>query len=134
MALFQRSLRTRIFLSMILLILGATIIIALVTISQFKKEAQEYHTERLNNKQNSIRKHLEQILNTTTYPVETDKLPLIFKDKIFEIKTIHNQGVYIYDLDGNPLLSSRVSLFQGEDTDKKISDPILNGLDRKSVV
>lgn len=128
MAFFQRSLRTRIFFSMILLILGATIIIALVTISQFKKEAQEYHTERLNNKQNSIRKHLEQILNTTTYPVETEKLPLIFKDKIFEIKTIHNQGVYIYDLDGNPLMSSNVSLFQSESRNKKIPDTILNGL------
>src|SRR5690625_1965289 len=128
MALFQRSLRTRIFLSMILLILGASIIIALVTISQFNKEAQEYHNERLNNKQNAIRKHLEQILNTTTYPVETEKLPLIFKDKIFEIKTIHNQGVYIYDLEGNPLLSSHVSLFQKEATDKKISDSILDGL------
>src|SRR5690625_1653981 len=42
--------------------------------------------------------------------------------------SIHNQGVYIYDLEGNPLLSSHVSLFQKEATDKKISDSILDGL------
>src|SRR5690625_5378164 len=138
MALFQHSLRTRIFLSMILLILGASIIIALVTISQFKKEAQEYHKERLHHKQSSIRTHLEFILKTTTYPVETEKLPLIFKDKIFEIKSIHNQEVYIYDLEGNPLLSSNVSLFLKENKIEKISDSILSGLansterDRKS--
>ncbi|HLS11419.1 MAG TPA: ATP-binding protein [Flavobacteriaceae bacterium] len=128
MALFQHSLRTRIFLSMILLILGASIIIALVTISQFKKEAQEYHKERLHHKQSSIRTHLEFILKTTTYPVETEKLPLIFKDKIFEIKSIHNQEVYIYDLEGNPLLSSNVSLFLKENKIEKISDSILSGL------
>lgn len=132
MAFFQKSLRTRIFLSMILLILGASIIIALVTISQFKKEAQEYHNERLDSKQNSIREHLGFILKTTTYPVETEKLPLIFKDKIFEIRAIHKQGVYIYDLEGNPLMSSHVSLFQRENTNKKISDTILKSLANSS--
>lgn len=128
MALLQHSLRTRIFLSMILLILGASIIIALVTVSQFKKEAQEYHKERLHNKQSSIRTHLEFILKTTTYPVETEKLPLIFKDKIFEIKSIHNQEVYIYDLEGNPVMSSNVSLFQSKNKMEKISDTILSSL------
>lgn len=132
MAFFQQSLRTRIFLSMILLILGASIIIALVTISQFKKESQEYHNERLDSKQSSIREHLGFILKTTTYPVETEMLPLIFKDKIYEIKTIHKQGVYIYDLEGNPLMSSHPSLFQRENTNKKISDTILNSLENSS--
>src|SRR5699024_12189725 len=92
------------------------------------KEAQEYHKERLHHKQSSIRTHLEFILKTTTYPVETEKLPLIFKDKIFEIKSIHNQEVYIYDLEGKPLLSSNVSLFQRESKIDKISDSILSGL------
>lgn len=132
MAFFQQSLRTRIFLSMTLLILGASIIIGLVTISQFKKEAQEYHEERLNSKQRSIREHLGYILKTTTYPVETEKLPLIFKDKIFEIKTIHKQGVFIYDLEGKPLLSSNVSLFLSENRNKRISDTILTNLANSS--
>lgn len=132
MAFFQQSLRTRIFLSMTLLILGATVIIALVTISQFKKEAQEYHNERLNSKQNSIREHLGYILKTTTYPVETEKLPLIFKDKIFEIKAIHKQGVYIYDLEGNPIMSSNVSLFKHESRNPRISDTILKNLANSS--
>src|SRR5690625_7946167 len=50
------------------------------------------------------------------------------KDKIFEIKSIHNQEVYIYDLEGNPLLSSNVSLFLKENKIEKISDSILSGL------
>lgn len=132
MPFFQQSLQTRIFLSMTLLILGATVIIALVTISQFKKESQEYHTERLNSKQNSIREHLGYVLSTTTYPVETDKLPLIFKDKIFEIKSIHKQALDIYDLEGIPLLSSNASLFDEENRTEKISDTILHTLANSS--
>ncbi len=112
MYFYKKSLRTRIFLSMFLLVVGASILIGIVTIFQYKKEAQDYHRDRLLRKEAAIRENINYILKTTTYPVETAQIPLIFKDKIYEIKDIHNLEIFLYDLDGNLLKSSKPSFFK----------------------
>jgi two-component system nitrogen regulation sensor histidine kinase NtrY len=106
---FYRSLRFRIFLAMLLLLLGASVLIAIVTVYQYKEEAEDYHKERLSRKEENIRKNIDFILKNTTYPVETDQIPLIFKEKIHELKAIHNLEIYLYDLNGNLLKSSKAS-------------------------
>src|SRR5690554_1984139 len=114
MYFYKKSLRTRIFLSMIFLVIGASILIAIVTIFQYKEEAQEYHRDRLLRKEAAIRENINYVLKTTTYPVETNQIPLIFKDKIYEIKDIHNLEIFLYDLDGKLLKSSKPSFFTQE--------------------
>jgi two-component system nitrogen regulation sensor histidine kinase NtrY len=103
------SLRIRIFLSMILLILISSILLASISILQFKNEAKEYHQQRLENKENTIKEHINYILSTTTYPLTTRNLPLIFKDRIYELADIHNLEINIYGLDGKLLKSSKAS-------------------------
>ena len=103
------SLRIRIFLSMIVLILIASVLLASISIIQFKNEAKEYHQERLENKENAIKEHINYILSTTTYPLTTENLPLIFKDRIYELADIHNLEINIYGLDGKLLKSSKAS-------------------------
>lgn len=103
------SLRIRIFLSMIVLILIASVLLASISIIQFKNEAKEYHQERLENKENAIKEHINYILSTTTYPLTTSNLPLIFKDRIYELADIHNLEINIYGLDGRLLKSSKAS-------------------------
>jgi len=49
------SLRIRIFLSMIVLILIASILMASISIIQFKNEAKDYHQERLERKESAIK-------------------------------------------------------------------------------
>ncbi|MDN3723199.1 ATP-binding protein [Aequorivita sp. SDUM287046] len=112
MYFYKKSLRTRIFLSMILLVLGASVLIAIVTVFQYKEEAQDYHRDRLLRKEAAIRENINYILKTTTYPVETAQIPLIFKDKIYEIKDIHSLEIFLYDLEGNLLKSSKPSFFK----------------------
>src|SRR5690554_1775652 len=112
MYFYKKSLRTRIFLSMIFLVIGASVLIAIVTIFQYKEEAQDYHRDRLLRKEAAIRENINYVLKTTTYPVETNQIPLIFKDKIYEIKDIHNLEIFLYDLDGNLLKSSKPSFFK----------------------
>jgi len=116
MSFYKRSLRTRIFLSMIFLIIGASVLIAIVTTFQYKNEAQRYHRDRLLRKESAIRENINYVLKTTTYPVETDQIPYIFKDKIYEIKDIHSLEIYLYDLNGKLLKSSKPSFFTKEDT------------------
>ena len=103
------SLRTRIFLSMIALTLIASLLMASISIYQFKKEAKDYHQERLERKENAIKEHINYILSTTTYPLSEENLPLIFKDKIHELSDIHSLQINIYSLKGKLLKSSKAS-------------------------
>ncbi|WP_245891659.1 ATP-binding protein [Flavobacterium faecale] len=101
------SLRIRIFLSMIVVIIVASVLLASISIIQFKNEAKEYHQERLERKENAVREHINYLLATTTYPLTTDNLELIFKDKIHELAHIHNIEINIYSLNGRLLKSSK---------------------------
>ena len=103
----QTSLRVRIFLSMIFLTLIASILIASVSIYQFRKEAKEYHQERLERKLNAIVEHINYILQTTTYPLTTENVPLIFKDRIHELADIHSMEINFFDLQGKLIISSK---------------------------
>jgi two-component system, NtrC family, nitrogen regulation sensor histidine kinase NtrY len=103
------SLRIRIFLSMILLILIASFLMASISIIQFKNEARSYHQERLERKEDAIKEHINYVLANTTYPLTERNLPLIFKDKIHELADIHNFEINIYSLNGKLVKSSKAS-------------------------
>lgn len=103
------SLRTRIFLSMILLTLIASLLMAGISILQFKTEAKNYHQERLERKENAIKEHINYILSTTTYPLSNENLKYIFKDKIHELSDIHALQINIYSLNGKLIKSSKTA-------------------------
>ena len=103
----QMSLRVRIFLSMLFLTLIASLLIVGVSIYQFRKEAKEYHQDRLERKETAIVEHINYILQTTSYPLVTENISGIFKDKIFELSDIHNLEINFFDLNGQLLLSSK---------------------------
>jgi len=75
MKFFKRSLRTRIFFSMIFLVLGASILIAGVTIIQYKDEAVAYQKDKLKRKEASIRASINYEIKHTTYEVNTKNIP-----------------------------------------------------------
>jgi signal transduction histidine kinase len=95
---------------MILLILIASALIAIVTIYQYNEEAHDYHQERLDRKEEGIIRSIDFALRETTYPVETEKVPLIFKEEIYKIAAIHKLQINFYDLDGGLLKTSKASL------------------------
>jgi len=103
------SLRTRIFLSMIALVLIASILMASISVIQFKNESKEYHQERLERKEIAINEHINYVLANTTYPLSTNNLDLIFKDKIHELSQIHGLEINIFGLDGKLLKSSKAA-------------------------
>ncbi|MFB0910225.1 MAG: ATP-binding protein, partial [Flavobacterium sp.] len=104
---------------MIVLIIVASVLLASISIIQFKNEAKEYHQERLERKENAVREHINYVLATTTYPLTTENLDLIFKDKIHELAHIHNIEINIYSLEGTLLKSSKESF-----SVDKVSPPI----------
>lgn len=118
------SLRVRIFLSMIFLTLIASVLIATVSIYQFRKEAREYHQDRLERKEIAITEHINYVLQNTTYPLTTENIPLIFKDKIYELSDIHSMEINFFDLKGKLLISSK-AIFKLDKDKPKINPSTL---------
>ncbi len=133
------SLRSRLFIAMIFLILVASVVIASITILRYKEEAQQYHNNRLKRKEIAIKQHINYILRRTTYPITTDNIPLIFKEKgkIFELSEVHQMPLNFYDLNGNMLIKSNQSFIR--DTIKQgipgiVISKINNALDKRYLV
>lgn len=112
---------------MILLVLLASILIAIVTIIQYNEEAQDYHQDRLDRKEENIKQSIDYAIRETTYPVTTENIPLIFKDEIYKIATIHKLQINLYDLDGGLLKSSK-AMISNDTILKCIEAEILNAL------
>jgi signal transduction histidine kinase len=87
----------------------ASIILASISIIQFKNEARAYHQERLERKENEVKEHIDYVLSNTSYPLTTQNLPLIFIDKIHELAQIHAIEINIYSQEGKLLKSSKES-------------------------
>src|SRR5690606_34873566 len=130
MRLMKLSLRNRIFISMILLILGASILIAGVTVFQYKQESEAYHKERLERKEQAIRENIKFVIGSTTHVVNTANIPIILqeRDKIYEISQVHDMELYIYDLSGRLLIKSNETFFR-DTTNTQISTNILKELE-----
>ena len=54
MGINKFSLRTRIFIAMIFLVVLASVLIAAITIYQYNEQADDYHNERLERKEEAI--------------------------------------------------------------------------------
>ncbi|MBQ0735896.1 sensor histidine kinase [Aquimarina celericrescens] len=130
MKLSKLSLRTRIFISMTLLVLIASILIGAVSIYQYKEEAEEYHQERLERKEERIQIAINNALKSTTYPVNEENLKLIFRerDRIYQISQEHSLPINVYSLSGELLVKSE-GVFAKDTTDKQLSPLILDTLE-----
>src|SRR6478609_7548465 len=103
------SLRFRIFISMVVLIIATSLLLISISIIQYKNVAKKYNQRRIENMENYVKKHIDYMLSTTTYPLTDDNIKSIFKDKIHEISDIQNTEIQIYSLDGKLIKSSKES-------------------------
>jgi len=122
------SLRTRIFIAMIFIVVIASILIAAVTIYQFNEQAEEYHNRRLERKEEAIKSAITYELERDTInEFETVSLPIILEKKLNEISDIHNLDINIYDLTGELLASSFVD-HKTDTAQAKLSKDIIQHL------
>ncbi|WP_010177800.1 sensor histidine kinase [Aquimarina agarilytica] len=108
------SLRTRLFIAMLSLVMIASVVIAGITTFRYKNEAEQYHKERLERKEMAIKQNINYVLKRTTYPVTTKNIPLIFKEngRIYELSAVHRMPLIIYDLKGELLIKSNESFIK----------------------
>ena len=126
------SLKIRIFLSMILLVLLASILILVVTIYQYDEQTKDYNIQRFERKEAIAKKTIElELTNKTTYAVNTENLPRIFQNRIYEISSINKLNITIYNLEGRFLKTSFGNAFEKTDN-IPLTDFILSELSQNS--
>ncbi|MBT8301809.1 MAG: GHKL domain-containing protein [Maribacter sp.] len=112
---------------MILLVLIASVLIAGITVYQYREQTKDYHEERLERKEAQIKQSISYVLQETTYPVNTENLSLIFKDQIYQIADVQNVNFNIYDLEGELKKSSSPN-FEKDSISNCLDSEVLNRL------
>lgn len=122
------SLRIRIFLSMILLIITAYILIAVVTVFQYEEQKREYNASRFERKEDAARLNISYEFNESILEKTKKNIAKIFKKSIFEIASVHKMNAKMYDLEGNLLVTSEL----GKVSDERISETELKEIKKRS--
>ena len=123
------SLRSRIFITMILLVLLASVLIAGVTIYQYREQSEEYNKKRLERKETQIKQSVDLAIKKTTFEPITENLQHIFKDEIYEIAAIQNVNFHLYDLEGQ-LIKSSLPTFNNDSIARCLDTSILEKLNK----
>ncbi|UOY09292.1 ATP-binding protein [Muricauda sp. SCSIO 64092] len=112
---------------MILLVVIASVLIAGVTIYQYREQSNDYHQNRLERKEDQILQSINYVLNETTYEPSTKNLGHIFKDEIYKIADVQNVNFNIYDLEGELIKSSKPA-FEADSLSNCLDAEVLNSL------
>jgi signal transduction histidine kinase len=103
------SLRARIFTAMISLVLIASVLIAGVTIYQYREQSNQYHQQRLQRKEAQLQTRIEYILSQSPYPNSESFLDSIFGEVVFQIADEQNVNFRIYNTTGNLVTNTQLS-------------------------
>jgi len=101
------SLRTRIFLSMTFLVVVASIMIAAVSVYQYREQDSDYHEKRLERKEAAIKLALEYQIKESTPLNQPIKIDSVLKSCIDELADIHDSEILFYNLEGNLIVASK---------------------------
>lgn len=124
MAFNSVSLRTRIFIAMIFLVVVSSLLIATITIIQYNEQAREYHEKRLERKETAIKSAITyELFRDKSIQPDTIATSSLLTQKINEISDIHNLDVHIYSINGDLLASSDHA--KESDIQRKLSNKIL---------
>jgi signal transduction histidine kinase len=112
---------------MMVLTIIASVLIAGMSIYQFKEQAKDYHEKRLLRKEQAIKEDISYVLEKTDFEVITKNLKNIFRDEIYGLSAVHGMPIYMHDLQGKLRKSSKAQ-FVTDSIHSQISGPILNKL------
>jgi len=105
----KMSLRLRIFISMILLVFTATLLVLGSTYYQYRTESDQYNTYRQDRKETQLTKQINYIVSKFDLSNNYEKWEN-FKIDFEEITKIHNVEYSIFNLEGKPLFYSYLPL------------------------
>ena len=104
--MFKLTLRTRIYFSMLALILISFLITGFTAYYFFKKENDQYNQQRLERKESAVRKSMDYFLASRGGFIHPDSVASAFSDKICELSDVHKMDILMFDLRGNLIISA----------------------------
>tara|TARA_B100001175_G_C19510258_1_gene643337 strand:- start:988 stop:2442 length:1455 start_codon:yes stop_codon:yes gene_type:complete len=104
------SLRSQIFISMILLVFLACLLILAATFLQYQNESIDYNIFRLNRKESQLRKQIDYIVEKNDLLKKNDSVWSQYKEDFNAVKEIHNVNFSVFNLEGRPLFTSFLPL------------------------
>lgn len=120
MRLINITLRSRIFFSMILIILVSFFLTGAFSFFHFKRENREYHEQRLRRKERAITESIDYFLNQQPIGPYEDSIVKRFDEKICELANVNSMHINIYSLSGEVLITSNPHVFE-----EKMMAPVL---------
>ncbi len=102
------SLRARIFIALIFLVVVASLLIAGVTIFQYSEQSNAYHEQRLERKENQLKKRITYLLQDAATKVTPENLSTIFEPHKQQTADVLNINFRIYSLSGVLMSSTQL--------------------------
>ena len=128
----RNKLLTRIYISMLALLMAAFFFIGVFTYYNFKTQNQSYHEKRLSRKETATLSSISYFLKTIDVVNPNNKnIFNLLENKIFELADIHNLDVIIYSLKGELVLSSNKALVEKQIIPNKINTALIEKLYEK---
>jgi two-component system nitrogen regulation sensor histidine kinase NtrY len=100
------TLKGRIFISMLLLILLSFMVTGAFSVVHFKKENAEYHRDRLSRKEHAVNSSINYMFQDYSFYLTDENIIDLFSEKIFQLTDIHNLSIGLYSLKGPLLIRS----------------------------
>ena len=104
------SLRTQIFISMILLVFLACLLILAATFFQYQNESIDYNIFRLNRKESQLKKQIDYLVEKNDLLKKNDSAWSSYKEEFSAVIKIHNVNYSVFNLEGLPLFTSFLPL------------------------
>lgn len=124
------SLRARIFIALIFLALAASILIAGVTIFQYSEQSNTYHEQRLERKENQLKKRITYILQDALIDPTPNNLKDVFGAHMQQTSDVLNINFRVYNLAGELVLSTQIMEYLPENV---LSQSVMQQLKAKPI-
>ena len=134
MSITNPSLRTRIYFSMVIMILVSMVVTGIFTIFHFKAKNDVYHQNRLSRQEERVIATIQYFLDDSEIQEDLDTYIKDFADKILEIADVNNLDINIFNTHGEILMSSHMDLADPNFFLQIINDSIFYELEKSGHV
>lgn len=123
------KLRTRITLSMLSLVVFSLLVIGIVTIWFFSKQNEEYHRERLQRKERTIKTEMEFFSKEVELQEARDVVVREFEEELLKLASAHRLEINVFNTNGEMLVSARPDSIHSEYIHRRVPETTLEELE-----
>ena len=124
--MYRFSLRTRIYLSMIAILLLSFIVTGVVALYNDLKQNDEFNQQRLERKEKSVRASMDYFLRHEGGHMDPDSVSYKFGDKICELADVHDMFIGLFSIEGEYLISNNSAYLDTLEIPKEVPKEVLS--------